>query len=128
MIYFVICTLFLAPRIFASSAPRIIYSAVIYNVQDSPIQCSVIWSQPPPDPTLESGLFTIEKHDYYIVKSKVIQLEGWEANGIIQQIRCGNLLLSAPFDKVTSPEKNWKFRVESDEIISVGPSSSHTYN
>ncbi|CAF0821293.1 unnamed protein product [Rotaria sp. Silwood1] len=122
MIYFAIGTLFLASRILASLPPAVVYSAAIYNAQDSPIQCNVIWSQPS-GPTLESGLFPIEQHESYSVKEKIIKMETWEANAIIEEIHCGKLVLKAAFDKVTSPQKNWLFRVEQDAIVSVGPSS-----
>ncbi|CAF1120476.1 unnamed protein product [Rotaria sordida] len=122
IIYSAICVLFLISTILSTPSPRIVYSAIIYNAQDSPTDCNIIWSQPS-DSTLESGSFTIGRHEYYLVDEKEIEMDTWTANAVIKQIRCGKLVLDAPFDKVTSPERKWKFRVESDKIVSVGPSS-----
>ncbi|CAF4178131.1 unnamed protein product, partial [Adineta steineri] len=38
-------------------------------------------------------------------------------------IRCGDLKLKAPFPKVNTIQTYWEFRVEPNEIVSVGPSS-----
>ncbi|CAF2722895.1 unnamed protein product [Rotaria sp. Silwood2] len=127
MIYFTIWTLFLASTISASLAPRVVYSAVIYNAQNASIQCSVVWSQPSGS-TLESGLFAVEKCDYYVVEEKTVDMGTWEAYAIIEEIHCGNLVLTAPFDNVTSPVKNWEFHVQPDEIVSFGLSSYETNN
>jgi hypothetical protein len=48
----------------------------------------------------------------------------WKAHGTIEEIRCGKLVLTAPFDGVTSPKKNWQFIVESDKIKSVKPNDA----
>ncbi|CAF2951682.1 unnamed protein product [Rotaria sp. Silwood2] len=127
MIYFTIWTLFIASTISTLPAPRVVYSAVIYNAQNSSIQCSVVWSQPSGS-TLESALFAIEKYDYYVVEEKTVDMGTWIAYEIIEEIHCGNLVLTAPFDNVTSPVKNWEFHVQPDEIVSFGQSSYETDN
>ncbi|CAF1237933.1 unnamed protein product [Rotaria magnacalcarata] len=103
-------------------APRDVYTAVIYNAQNKPIQCSIIWSQPH-DLQQESAIFTVEKHDCQLTKEKTIGMGTWEARGVIKEIHCGNRVLAAPFYGVTSPQTNWGFRVESNEIVSMGPGS-----
>ncbi|CAF4059095.1 unnamed protein product [Rotaria sp. Silwood1] len=127
MIYFTIWALFLASIISASSAPPVVYSAVIYNAQNSSIQCSVVWSQPSGS-TLESDLFTIEKYDYYVVEEKTVDMGTWKAYETIEEVHCEDLVLTAPFNNVTSPLKNWEFHVHSNEIVSFGPSSYETNN
>ncbi|CAF0881186.1 unnamed protein product [Adineta steineri] len=50
-------------------------------------------------------------------------MQGWTARKIIQVICCGNLVLKAPFPNVHTIQIYWEFRVEPNEIVSVGPSS-----
>ncbi|CAF1522103.1 unnamed protein product, partial [Adineta steineri] len=50
----------------------------------------------------------------------------WTEAAIIEKIQCGNLVVNAPFANVTSPVQNWEFRVERNQIVSVGPSSYRT--
>ncbi|UJR10220.1 hypothetical protein I4U23_014433 [Adineta vaga] len=122
MIYFVLCALICATTISATLAPRDVYSAVIQNAQDKPIQCSILWSKPSGE-GLESALFTVEHKQHYLASEKKMNMGTWEAHAAIQEIHCGNLILKAPFDKVTSPVQNWEFIVQQDKIVSVGPSS-----
>ncbi|CAF1527474.1 unnamed protein product [Rotaria magnacalcarata] len=142
MIYSAIFTLFLTSRISALAAPpivysavgvpptvnltlrapAIVYSAVIYNVQRSTIHCIVFRSQPS-GPILSSGTFTIKNEKYQLIKEVTYHMGTWTAAAIIEKIQCGNLVVNAPFANVTSPVQNWEFRVERNQIVSVGPSS-----
>lgn len=122
MFYLSFLTLFCVSIISARPAPRIIYSAVIYNAQNSPITCSVVWSEPN-DRTLESAPFTLGVNKYHLVEQKIIDMGGWEGSAIIRRINCGDLSLSAPFDKVNSPAKYWQFHVEENRIVSDGRSA-----
>lgn len=117
-IYFAVCVLFLASTILAAMPPTDVYSAIIYNAQDSKISCRIVWSKPS-NAEEEDGLFTIDKGKYYTVNEKQIDMGDWVARGAIHQIQCGDLVLTAPFDGVNSPSVNWKFRIESNEIVSV---------
>jgi hypothetical protein len=117
MIKFVICIVYIASTISALSAPPDVYSAVIYNTQDSPIECNIIWSKPE-GLTLQSGLFTIENKQHFHAIEKTIDMGTWEARAVIEQIQCGDLVLKAPFEGVHSPKTDWKFTVHSDKIVS----------
>ncbi|CAF2142850.1 unnamed protein product [Rotaria magnacalcarata] len=108
-------------------APAIVYSAVIYNAQRSIIQCTIFRSQPS-GPILRFGPITIKKREHHLIKEVTYDMGTWTATAIIQKIQCGNLVVNAPFDNVTSPVKNWEFRVEGNKIVSVGPSSYNTDN
>jgi hypothetical protein len=119
IIYFSICTLFLVSTISALRAPPVIYSAVIQNAQNTPIQCNIKWLKPEKD-SLESQLFTVEKYKDVLTNEKLIDMGTWKARATIEEIRCGKLVLTAPFEGVTSPTINWHFVVEHDKIKSVG--------
>ncbi|CAF1419725.1 unnamed protein product [Rotaria magnacalcarata] len=127
MIYFAIFTLFLTSIISALPAPAIVYSAVIYNAQRSTIHCTVFRSQPSGS-ILSFGPFTIKKEKYQVIKEVTYDMGTWTAAARIEKIQCGNLVANAPFDNVTSPVQNWEFRVERNQIVSVGPISYHTYH
>ena len=118
IIYFAICTLFLVSTALAIRAPPVVYSAVIHNAQNSPVQCHIKWAKPESD-SLESQLVTVEKNKDVFTDEKLIDMGTWKARAIIEEIRCGELVLTAPFDGVTSPSTNWQFIVESDKIKSV---------
>jgi hypothetical protein len=119
MIKSAICILYFVSTISALSAPPDVYSAVIHNAQDSPIECNIIWSKPSDD-TLQSGLFTIEQKQNYYTDEKTIDMGTWQAHAIIKEIHCGDLVLTAPFEGVESPKTNWEFTVYSDKIVSDG--------
>lgn len=121
IIHFTIGTLFVFMAVSALRAPADVYSAVIRNGQGKPVQCNVIWSKPTGQ-NLETGLFTVERDQPFLTNEKTVDMGTWTARASIQEIRCGKLVLTAPFDKVTSPTVNWKFLVQPDEILSVGPS------
>ncbi|CAF1310399.1 unnamed protein product, partial [Rotaria magnacalcarata] len=106
-------------------APAIVYSAVIYNAQRSRIHCTVFRSQPS-GPTLTSTRITVGRNKYHLVKGVTYNMGRWTVAAIIKKIQCGNLVVNAPFANVTSPVQNWEFRVERNQIVSVGPSSYHT--
>jgi len=129
IIYSAICILFFASTISASirtAAPRDVYSAVIHNKQNSPIQCNIIWS-PPSGPTLQSGLLTIAQNQNHLIGERQISMGTWKARAVIIEIDCGDLTLKAPFNGVNSPKTNWDFFVYSDEIVS-GSTSSNVQN
>jgi hypothetical protein len=121
-IYFVICILFICSIISALPTPAIVYSGVIHNTQNSRIQCNIFWSTPANNSLLRD-LITVEQNNYYVIKEKLIDMGSWTARGIIKGIRCGHLMLRAPFPNVRTIEINWEFRVEPNRIVSVGPSS-----
>ncbi|CAF1517670.1 unnamed protein product, partial [Adineta steineri] len=132
MIYFAIFTLFLTPRFSAAiavyignltvgapstgnlsvgapstrnlivGAPAIVYSAVIYNARRSRIRCTVFRSQPS-GPTLSSTPITVGRNKYHLVKEVTYNMGTWTAAATIKKIRCGNLVLNAPFANVISP-------------------------
>ncbi|CAF5202480.1 unnamed protein product, partial [Rotaria magnacalcarata] len=98
---------------------------VIYNARRSRIRCTVFRSQPS-GPTLTSTPITVGRKKYHLVKEVTYNMGTGTAAAIIQKIQCGNLVVNAPFANVTSPVKNWEFRVERNQIVSVGPSSYRT--
>ena len=123
MLCYAVCILCSISAISTIPAPAVIYSAVIQNAQDGPIQCHVFWSTPLDD-TLKSEVLTVKKSESYSVKEQTFNMGGtWTARGIVEKISCGNLVVTAPFDGVTGPDINWQFRVESNKILSVGPSA-----
>jgi hypothetical protein len=125
MIYFNILLLFIFTTIFAMPrlpSPRVVYSAVIYNKQDSPVDCNILWLTPL-SATLDSSLLTVGVNNYYAVNETTANMGSWTARKIIQSIHCGGLVLDAPFPKVHSPSLNWQFDIEPDQIVSVGRSS-----
>ncbi|CAM4847439.1 unnamed protein product, partial [Rotaria magnacalcarata] len=93
----------------------------------STIKCTVFRSQPS-GPMLSSGPLTIKKKKYHLIKEVTYDMGTWTAAAIIKKIQCGHLVVNAPFANVTSPVKNWEFRVEEHKIVSVGPSSYNTNN
>lgn len=124
MIYSIICSFVLLHVISAALPPKDVYSAVIINAQDSPIDCQVIWNKPDGN-AFESNLFSIDEKMQHIVKEHVHQMDTWEARAAIEEIRCGQLSLKAPFEGVNSPRVNWHFTVTANEIIS-GEADSDT--
>ena len=122
MLYYAICAFCSISMISAIRSPAVVYSAVIENAQDASIKCHVFWSKPLGD-TLQSDILTVKKSEIYATKEKKFDMGTWTARGVIAKISCGNIVLSAPFDQVKSPSTNWRFRVESNKIVSVGPSA-----
>ncbi len=53
----------------------------------------------------------------------LLRLIAWTAAAIIKTIECGDLVLNAPFQGVVSIQRLWKFSVEPNNIVSVGPNS-----
>jgi hypothetical protein len=121
-IYFVICILFFLSTISTQFAPPIVYSATIFNKQNSPIQCTIFWLQRSGD-ILQSDLFQIEPDDDYKANAISSNIGGLETRAIINEIRCGDLSLIAPFDGVESPSRDWIFAVQSNEILSLNPNN-----
>jgi hypothetical protein len=101
-------------------APTVVYSAIIFNKQNSPIQCTIFWLQPSGD-ILISDLVQIEPDDDYKVNAISSDTDGLEVQAIIKEIQCEDLVLVAPFDGVDSPSRDWIFAVQSDEILSLNP-------
>ncbi|CAF2654320.1 unnamed protein product [Rotaria sp. Silwood2] len=122
MIYLAIVTLCLASRISTLPAPAFVQSAVIYNAQKSPIKCHVVRSHPY-GRLLKYKPFTVRENEHYLLKEVILNLGTWKSAAPIKKIRCGNLVLTAPFDRVKSIENNWEFHIQPDKILSVGPSS-----
>jgi hypothetical protein len=122
MICYVVCILCSISAISAIRSPAVVYSAVIQNAQDGPIQCHVFWSKPIGD-TLKSDVLTVKKTESYSTKEQKFDMGTWTARGVIAKISCGDLVVTAPFDQVKSPSTNWRFRVESNKIVSVGASA-----
>jgi len=128
IIYSAISILFFASTISASIrivAPRDVYSAVIHNKQNSPIQCNIIWS--PSSSIFQNSFFTIEQNKNHFISEQQIDMGTWKARASIVEIDCGDLSLKAPFDGVNSPKTNWDFFVYPNEIVS-GSTSSNIQN
>ena len=127
MIFFSVCTILLFSVSASLPTPAVVYSAVIHNVQDSPVECSISW-RTPKSKKLEKQVVAVSPDRYYTVNQKLFDMGTWTARGIIKRIHCGELDLSAPFPNVKSVEENWEFRVEPDRVVSVGPSSQPAAN
>jgi len=126
IIYSAIYILFLASTISATIAPPHIYSAVIHNAQNSPIQCHIVWLKGADDKS-QSDLFTIERSEKFFTGEKSIDMGSWQGRAVIDEIHCGDLALKAPFDGVNSPKQNWEFVVHPDEIKS-GQSNARVHH
>jgi hypothetical protein len=122
MIFFSLCILLLFSTISTLPTPAVVYSAVIHNVQGSPVECSIGW-RTPSNNKLQKQSIEVQQNKYYTVNQKLFDMGTWTARGIITRIRCGDLVLRAPFPNVKKIEENWEFRVEPDAIVSVGSSS-----
>ena len=122
IVYFSLCILFLALTISAIPSPASVYSAVIYNGQKANIKCRIGWETPLND-TLQTQRISVPQNKYFTVKEKHFDMGTWIARGIIKTIRCGTLVLRAPFPNVKTVQEFWEFRVEPTKIASVGPSS-----
>jgi len=115
-----ICLIVFLPLIFALPSPRIIYSAIIYNRQNTSIQCQITW-RTPENYILLSKVLTIPKHQQHSVDEHLIDMGTWTGRAIIDQVQCeSDLVLNAPFDGVQHPSVQWIFVVTSDRIISLG--------
>jgi hypothetical protein len=122
-IYFVIGFVVFLSTISARPSPRVIYSAVIYNKQNSSIQCKITWLKPTGG-TLQSDLLQVEANKIYAVNEKLFDMDTWTARAIIQRIQCDDFVLVAPFEGVHGPSIKWKFVVKSDGIASIKPKSA----
>lgn len=120
IIYSIIFVLFLALTISAISAPAIIYSATLQNVQSSSAKCRIVWLTP--NNTLTSTSVTIKAKKSYSTGEKKVNMGSYTAYEMIQEIHCGKHGLKAPFAGVSSPTFNWKFVIHWYAIISAGPS------
>ncbi len=124
MIAFGICALFLISTISAIPAPSgIVRSAIIQNKQYVPVRCTITWSKLPSGTEINPDVITIDSMQSKIVNEKMVDMGTWTAASNIKTITCGNSVLSSPFEGV-GIAKLWKFSVESNRIVSVGPSST----
>lgn len=119
-IYFLLSLAFFLPTILSTPSPQIIYSAIIYNGQDSPIDCKVTWLKPNQQ-LQESNSFQIPVKKGYPIEEKTFDMGGWEARAIINKIDCGSVSVTAPFEGVTNPSVNWRFVVRTKKIFSIKP-------
>lgn len=119
-IYFLLSLTIFLPIISSTPSPPVIYSAIIYNGQDSTIECKVTWLKPTEE-LLESNSFQIPVRKGYPIGEKLFDMGGWEARAVINKIDCGTVSVTAPFEGVTSPSINWRFVVRSKKIFSVKP-------
>lgn len=125
IIYFTVCILFFLLNISARPSPQVIYSATIYNRQDSTISCNVLWLQPSNE-ILESETFHIQENGNFTVNETIVNMGTWDARLIIDGIQCNGLKLKAPFRGVTAPSVNWIFVVQPNKIRSIKPKPSST--
>lgn len=103
-------------------APKVVYSAIIYNAQDTPIDCRVTWLKPTEE-LLQGDLFQIPQRKGFTIREKLFDMGTWEARGVIDKVQCGSLVLQAPFEAVTSPSVSWRFVVRPNKIYSIKPKS-----
>ncbi len=122
-IYFLICFLFFLSTISARPSPLVIYSAVIYNRQNSSIDCKLTWLKPTGG-TLQSDLLKIDTNKAYVANEELFDMDGWTARGIIQRVQCNDFILTAPFEGVRGPSIKWKFVVLPNGIVSIRPKSA----
>ena len=120
MFYSILLTVLCATMISAALPPRDVYSAVIDNARDEAVSCQIIYS-PLSDKQVQAERFLLTREKPHIVAERVASMGTWEARATIEKIICGDLTLSAPFNGVTGPSTNWRFRVEANRIVSVGP-------
>jgi hypothetical protein len=124
MITFGICVLFLVSTISAAAAPPMVFSAVIQNKHNTPVQCTMSWASFGEDsPIDDDDTFTIGRMESKTVKNKEIDMGAWKMSVPLKRIQCGELLVIAPFEGVKSVEYFWKFSIEQDTIRSIGPQS-----
>ncbi|CAF2993045.1 unnamed protein product [Rotaria sp. Silwood2] len=122
MISIMICTFFSISTISAIPATGVVLSAVIRNTQNTPVQCTINWTTYN-GPTSNQDIIMVESNKYKLVFEKSIYIGTSIADVFIQEIHCGDLVLTTPFARVLAIERLWEFRVESDRIVSVGRSS-----
>lgn len=121
-LFFIISTISATVR---SPAPAVVYSAIIHNEQNAPIDCYVVRTTSSKD-NLQSAGFTIQAKKQYIV-DEVVNNEGtFQTRATIKEIHCGQLSITEPFDGVTSPKTNWDIYVEPTKIVS-GKQHTHDY-
>jgi len=119
MIAFGICALFLISTISAIPAPTgMVWSAVIQNKQYVPIRCTIDWYLSA-SVIVAPDVITIDSMQSKIINEKTFDMGSWTADASIKSIKCGNSMLSAPFEGARI-EKLWKFSVESNGIVSEG--------
>ena len=113
---------FFLTTISALPAPKVVYSAIIYNAQDAHSDCKVTWLKPTEE-ILEGDLFGIPPRKGYAIREKLFDMGTWEARGIIDKVQCGSMVLKAPFEAVTGPSVSWRFVIRPNKIHSIKPKS-----
>ncbi|CAF4537372.1 unnamed protein product [Rotaria socialis] len=114
--------LFFTAKISPIHTSGIVLSAVIRNIQNTPVQCTIIWSTSFGSIS-NKDIITVASHRYKVVFEKIQDIDSWMPDAFIQEIHCGDLVLTNPFARVFSRERLWEFRIEPDRIVSVGGSS-----
>lgn len=84
--------------------PRDVYSAVIVNGQNQPVDCRITYEESN-GATLQSAKFTVTKDKPHVLGERVKSMGTWEARSPIRTIQCGLLSLTAPFQGVTGPDR-----------------------
>ncbi|CAF1690095.1 unnamed protein product, partial [Adineta ricciae] len=113
--FFSLCAILCISAISAGIPPMVIYSAVIENQQDHPVQCSITWSKYPGD-RLERTLFTVERQQEYFANEQRAKVDTMVVRATIEEIRCGDLVLKAPLG-VTKPFVTWRFAIRQNAIV-----------
>lgn len=116
------CVLCLITKTSSLSASGIVLSALIRNLRDTPVECIVSWSTVYGRIPVQD-VIRIESNKYNLIFEKEMDVDLWTGDTFIEEIHCGDLVLSNPFPRVFSVERLWEFRIESDRIVSVGGSS-----
>ncbi len=122
MISFVICALCLVSTLSAIPSPGMVFSAVIRNSQNAPVECVVGWGTFSTTVPINVAV-TIESNQHTVINEKIVDMGTWSAAAFIEEINCGDLKLVAPFPKVTRTQRCWQFLVEPNKLTSVGPGS-----
>ncbi|UJR35799.1 hypothetical protein I4U23_028547 [Adineta vaga] len=115
-------TLCLLSTLSAEPIPGIVFSAVVRNIRNIPVDCSIGWGTFSVT-AIPNEIITIPSNQQTIVNEKIVDMGTWTAGAFIESITCGDLGLIAPFPKVTKTQRCWQFNVEPNKLVSVGPGS-----
>lgn len=118
---FVILALLLITTNSAMAKPTMILSAVIRNVHDKPVECTVHWATFVEAISAKDHII-VASHQVHVVPDKDINMGTWVSSGFIDRIECGSLSIASPFPLASGTQRNWEFRVEANRIVSVGRS------
>lgn len=121
MISLTVCTSLLFA--ISSAVPYLgndVYSAVIHNRQDVPVQCSITWKGiDGVFPEVDS--FLIPSQQDVTVNEKTYPIGSAFFRAIIQEIQCGDSILEHPFEGARGINLLWNFDIEPTGLISAGP-------